>query len=138
MLRWQFSSTKTNRSWCKASPAAKAALEAAARRDHEEAERRAFEEAEKKRIAEEEAIAAKEDARRKEIAAKRVELYKGIRWGTEESRKSKEYRDAMMEAVKGKVGGSPEEQRVFFDRVIAAHPSSSGSRVVRHHAPEEP
>ena len=48
--------------------------------------------------------------------------YKGIRWGTEEARRSADYRQAMQEAVKDKIGGTAEEQKAFFERVIAAHP----------------
>ena len=57
----------------------------------------------------------------KEIAAKRVELYKGVRWPDEAARRSAEYQEAMKDAVKDKIGGTPDEQRAFFARVIANH-----------------
>ena len=58
----------------------------------------------------------------KEIAAKRVELYKGVRWPDEAARRGADYHEAMKDAVKDKIGGTPDEQRAFFARVIAAHP----------------
>ena len=58
----------------------------------------------------------------KEIATKRAELYKGVRWPDQKARWSQDYHRGMKEAVKGKIGGSSEEQDKFFAEVIAAHP----------------
>ena len=58
----------------------------------------------------------------KEIAAKRVELYKGVRWPDAKARWSDDYKRAMQEAVKDKIGGSPKEQEELFTQVIATHP----------------
>ncbi len=43
----------------------------------------------------------------KEIASKRAELYKGVRWPDHASRRPPEYSDAMRAATNAKIGGPP-------------------------------
>ena len=45
-----------------------------------------------------------------------------MRWPDAKARWSRDYYDAMFEATKDKIGGTPREQETFFKQVIAAHP----------------
>ena len=58
----------------------------------------------------------------KEIAAKRAELYRGVRWPDSKARWSDEYYRAMYDAVKDRIGGDADQQKKFFAQVMAAHP----------------
>ena len=46
----------------------------------------------------------------KEIAAKRAELYRGVRWPDSKARWSDEYYRAMQDAVKDRIGGDADQQ----------------------------
>ena len=55
-----------------------------------------------------------------EVAKKREELKQPLRFPNAESRFSEEYRNELLEKTAGKIGGTPEEQKRFFDGVVGA------------------
>ena len=69
-----------------------------------------------------------------EVAERRKEIYRGLDFPTVESRRTPEFRERLLKESAGKIGGTPEEQSRFFDRVIASYPdrSVSGWMAVQH------
>jgi len=59
---------------------------------------------------------------REEIQKKRLELYKDLPWESPESRRTPEFIEELKKQSMGRIGGSPEEQRMFFEKVIARYP----------------
>ena len=57
-----------------------------------------------------------------EVAERRKEIYRGLDFPTVESRRTPEFRERLLKESAGKIGGTPEEQSRFFDRVIASYP----------------
>ena len=56
------------------------------------------------------------------VAEKRKELWQPERFPTLESRRSEAYRKELEEKTAGKIGGTAEQQRVYFDEVLARYP----------------
>ena len=56
-----------------------------------------------------------------EIEKKRREIFEGKSF-TAEERFGEEYRKELAKLAMERIGGTPEEQRQFFDRVVAAYP----------------
>ena len=57
-----------------------------------------------------------------EIESKRKDLYKPYRWPDTASRKRPDFIEELRKLSEGRIGGTPEEQRVFFDSVVAKYP----------------
>ena len=53
-----------------------------------------------------------------EIAKTRAELYSGLRYPGPAARRTPEFLEALSKECSGRVGGTPEQQREFYDKVI--------------------
>ena len=57
-----------------------------------------------------------------EFESKRKELYKPYRWPDVASRKRPDFIEELRKLSEGRIGGTPEEQNIFFESVIAKYP----------------
>ena len=57
-----------------------------------------------------------------EIESKRKELYKPYRWPDVASRRQPDFIEELRKLSEGRIGGTPEEQRMLFDLGIAKYP----------------
>jgi len=61
-----------------------------------------------------------------EIEGKRKELFAGLRFPNPESRRTPEFRDAAWKECSSEIGGAPEQQLKFSEKIVIKHCDAFG------------